>query len=78
MPRYYFDTRDNDNFLRDEEGLDMAGDDAARNEASRGLAEMARDVLPGSIKRQLAIEVRDAAKLPLMAARLVFEIARVA
>jgi hypothetical protein len=49
---------------------------AAGHEASRGLADLAKDVLPGAVRRLLAVEVRDAAKEPLLAARLAFEIAR--
>jgi hypothetical protein len=76
MPHYYFDTRDNDWFTEDDQGQELPGDDAARDEASRGLADLAKDVLPGCIRRQLSVEVRDAARRPLLAARLTFEIAR--
>jgi hypothetical protein len=76
MPRYYFDTRDNDLFIADEDGLDLSGDNAARDETSRGLADMAKDVLPGAMRRLLSVEVRDAARQPLLAARLTFEVAR--
>jgi hypothetical protein len=76
MARYYFDTRDNERFISDDYGLELSGDDAARDEAARGLADLAKDVLPGSLRRQLSIEVRDEAKEPLLAARLTFEIAR--
>jgi hypothetical protein len=41
-------------------------------EAARALAELARDVLPGSLKRELAIEVRDRLG-PVMIARMTFE-----
>jgi hypothetical protein len=59
MPVYYFDTRDNDHFIEDDEGLDLPDIDAAKVAAASSLAELARDVLPGSLKRQLAVEVRD-------------------
>jgi hypothetical protein len=59
MPVYYFDTRDNDNFIEDDEGLDLPDIDAAKVAAATSLAELARDVLPGSLKRELAVEVRD-------------------
>ena len=76
MPRYYFDTRDDDRFIHDDEGLELLGDDAARDEAARGLADLAKDVLPGASRRQLSVEVRDAAREPLLAASLTFEVAR--
>jgi hypothetical protein len=36
MPRYYFDTRDGADFIRDEIGLELDGLEAARDEATRG------------------------------------------
>jgi hypothetical protein len=35
--------------------------EAARDEATRGLADFARDALPGSVRRELAVECRDEA-----------------
>ena len=59
MPRYFFDTDDGTEQLRDEVGLELAGDQAARDEATRGLAEMAKDYLPGGPpQRSLAVWVR--------------------
>ena len=46
MPRYYFDTYDGDQFLRDEIGIEFDSLDAARSEAQRFLPEMAREALP--------------------------------
>lgn len=65
MPRYYFDTRDDDLFIEDDEGLDLPDLDAARAQAAKGLAEMAIDVLPSSIQRDMAVEVRDQRQLLL-------------
>jgi hypothetical protein len=56
---YFFDTRDNGTFVEDEVGTDCADLDAAKTLAALSLAELARDVLPGSIKRVLSVEVRD-------------------
>jgi hypothetical protein len=47
---------------------------AARDEAVRGLADIARDVLPEGIRRTLAIEVKDEFKRPLLRTALVFEV----
>jgi hypothetical protein len=74
MPRYYFDTRDNGSVMADEVGLDLQDVEAARDEAVRGLADLARDVLPDSIRRMLSIEVKDAFKRPLLQTVLVFEV----
>jgi hypothetical protein len=55
---YFFDTRDNDIFIEDDVGLELADLNAVKTQAAMSLAELARDVLPGSIKRVLAVEVR--------------------
>ena len=59
MPHYYFDSRDGDDFVRDDVGLHFVNDEAARNAATLGLAEFALEVLPGSADRLLSIDVRD-------------------
>jgi hypothetical protein len=56
MPRYYFDTRDGPEFIRDELGI-------------------ARDALPGSVRRELAVECRDEADRDVLRAALWFEVA---
>lgn len=57
--RYYFDFRDNDEFDIDAVGSDFSSLKDVKIEASRALADVAKDVLPGSVVRTLAIEVRD-------------------
>jgi hypothetical protein len=59
MPHYFFDTRDGADLIRDEIELELDGIEAARDEAARGLADFAKDALPGAIRRELAVEVRD-------------------
>ena len=75
MPRYFFDVRDG-SVTRDDVGLEFDSIDAARSEAARALAEMARDVLPGAYARELTIEVRDESNEPLLRAALRFEVQR--
>lgn len=72
MPRYFFDTRDNDTFVEDDEGLEFDGLETVKIQAAKFLAELARDVLPGSLKRILTVEVRDE-RQPVMRAMLTFE-----
>ena len=72
MPHYFFDSRDNDLFIEDNVGLGFADLDAVKVEAARALAELARDVLPGSLERRLAIEVRDE-QGPVLRALMKFE-----
>ena len=77
MPLYYFDTRDGDEFIQDEIGIELDGIEAARDESTRGLADLARDALPKSTRRELAVEVRDEADQALLRAALRFEVALV-
>src|SRR5215210_1736162 len=74
MAMFYFDFRDNDQFTRDDEGLEFPSIEKARDNAARCLAEMAKFVLPGSVVRELAIEVRDAAKQPLLRTILRYDV----
>lgn len=59
MPRYYFDTRDDDKFICDDEGVELPDVRAAAKEAARSLAELALEVLPSSTSRCLGVDVRD-------------------
>jgi hypothetical protein len=72
MAVYFFDTRDNDDFIEDDVGVELPNLDAVKYQTGLSLAELARDVLPGSTKRNLAVEVRDE-RQPVMTAKLVFE-----
>jgi hypothetical protein len=69
---YFFDTRDNGTFIEDDVGLHLADLDAARTQAALSLAELAHDVLPGSIRRVLSVEVRDVFR-PILKDVLTFE-----
>jgi hypothetical protein len=70
--RYFFDTRDNGTFIEDEIGIEFADLDAVKTQAALSLAELAHEVLPGSVKRVLAVEVRDAIH-PILRDVLTFE-----
>jgi hypothetical protein len=75
MPHYFFDTRDGADLIRDEEGVELDGIEAARDEATRGLTDLAKDALPGALRRELAVEVRDRGDQALLRAALWFEVA---
>ena len=75
MPHYYFDTRNGLERITDDVGLDFDSIDVARDEATRGLADLAKDALPGSERRELAIEVRDQMRRLVLRAALWFEVA---
>jgi hypothetical protein len=72
MTLYFFDTRDNDEFIDDDEGLEYPDLEAVKVAAAKALAELARDVIPGSLKRKLSIEVRDELG-PVLVAVMTFE-----
>jgi hypothetical protein len=72
MTRYFFDTRDNGTFIEDEIGIEFRDLEAVKTQAALSLAELARDVLPGSIKRVLSVEVRDSMQ-PILRDMLTFE-----
>jgi hypothetical protein len=74
MPRYFFDSRDGDKFIPDELGLELPNVEAARDQAALALAEIAKDVLPGSTRREIVIVVRDGA--PVLETSLIFEARR--
>jgi hypothetical protein len=72
MPVFFFDTRDDDSFMRDDIGIELPDIAAAKEQAALSLAELARDVLPSCMQRELAVEVRDASG-PVLAAQMRFE-----
>jgi hypothetical protein len=74
---YFFDTRDNGTFIEDDVGVDCADLDAVKVLAAMSLTELAREVLPGSIKRVLSVEVRDASQ-PILQDVLTFEAVAIA
>jgi hypothetical protein len=73
MARYFLDTRDNDAIIVDDEGVELPDLDAVKVQAARSLAELALDVLPGSIRRKLGVDVRDEAGQPVIVTELTFE-----
>lgn len=72
MPIYFFDTRDGDKFSRDDLGIDFPDLEAAKFEATMSLPELARNVIAGSLRRELVVEVRDA-RGPVLTAMMRFE-----
>jgi hypothetical protein len=72
MPRYFFSSHDGDVFIGDDIGGEYPDLEAVKVEAAKALVELARDVIPGSVKRELSIEVRDELG-PVLIARMTFE-----
>lgn len=76
MKRYFFDYRDGDVLVVDEEGLALPSVRAAQTEAVRSLAELVKDSGADAISTGLqAIEVRDEAG-PLLDVSFVFKFQR--
>jgi hypothetical protein len=57
MPRFFFDTREDDSFIPDDEGIELADLTAAEQEALEAAASIARDKLPAGEARSVTIEV---------------------
>lgn len=72
MPRYFFDTRDGDLFVEDDDGSELPDLNAAKKVAALSLTELARDVVPASDRRILIVQVRDEQR-PVLETRLTFE-----
>lgn len=59
MPHYFFDTRDDEEFISDDVGLELPEIQAAAKVAAQSLAELALEVLPGAAERCIGVDVRD-------------------
>jgi hypothetical protein len=72
MPRYFFDTRDDGKFDCDTVGLELPDIQAATKAAAVSLAELALEVLPGSLARCLGVDVRDDQNRDVLTTELTF------
>jgi hypothetical protein len=75
MPRYYFDIREGESIVVDEEGFELSDLRAAEVEAALSLASMAKDMGPGTEHHRMAIEVRTDDG-PIFQAAFIFELTR--
>jgi hypothetical protein len=79
MPRYFFDTDDGEARFRDEDGLEFSDDQAARDEASRALAELALQYVPSDVpQRNLTMWVRREDGEPLLQLAMTFAVTALA
>jgi DNA-binding phage protein len=74
MAFYYFDTFNGEELITDEIGLEFPDLEAVKVEAARGLADIARDVVPGHERLELYVAVRDHQSRPILKTIMVFEI----
>jgi hypothetical protein len=78
MAHYFFDLRDGNDCITDEEGLELRDLGAVQNEAARALAGFAWDSVRsfnGANRHEMAIAVRDEHG-PVMEVKFWFEIIR--
>jgi hypothetical protein len=59
MPRFYFDVREGERFIPDDEGLEFDSLNAAEHEAASTAAEIGRNLLPKGDAREVTIELRN-------------------
>ena len=59
VPRYFFETNDDDDVYRDDMGQELEGPEAARREVLSTLPDMARDKMPNGDHRTFRAMVRD-------------------
>jgi hypothetical protein len=70
MPRFYFDTYDDDRAVPDREGIVLSDLEEAKEEAIKALPDMARDGLPDGDYRDFVVNVRDEGGHTVLTARL--------
>jgi hypothetical protein len=70
MPCYHFDSHDGVRFTTDETGVELDGIKAARQEAARRLAELAQEILPDDVRREVVIEVKNETGQRVLVAKL--------
>ena len=62
MKTFYFDVSDGLDLTVDSEGIGLDSDEAVARCALEGLVDLAREVVPGSRRRRLTVEVRSDAQ----------------
>jgi hypothetical protein len=72
MPRFYFDTYEDDAVFADAFGDEFESFEEARAQAISILPDMARDEIPEGDHREFGCDVRDASGVIVYRARLIF------
>jgi hypothetical protein len=70
---YFFDSRLDERFIPDANGLEFDDFDAVKWEAVRALTEAGKDLLPSTVRRKLSIEVSDEEGRTVLITAIVFE-----
>ena len=74
MTRFFFDHRDGERVSVDDDGLELASADDARQQAKMALGEIARDALPKDGDRELGINIRAEDGAPVVDLGLSFKV----
>lgn len=76
MPLYFFDSYDGQSRFVDNDGTELANDDAARQEAVQAMAEMVKDAIPeNGPRKDITMVVRTSAGEALMELTINFTLA---
>ncbi|AMJ62303.1 DUF6894 family protein [Bosea sp. PAMC 26642] len=73
MPKFYFTTEDGQRVEANEDGVELADEFAAKDEAQNALVDMAREKLPNGKHADFAITVQDAAGNSFYRAKMTFD-----
>jgi uncharacterized protein DUF6894 len=77
VPRFYFDVREGEKFIADEEGLEFDSFETAEREAATAAAEIGRDRLPKGDAREVTVEIRNEHRQRVLTVTVSMEIHRV-
>ena len=73
MPRFFFATNDGEASDRDDDGIKLANEKAAADEAQSALADIAKDRLPNGSHANFSVEVKSADGMDVYRATLKFD-----
>ena len=74
MPRYFFDFHNSGEESTDDEGSEWESQKDAIDEAIRALVEITKELLPGTLQKELALRVFDDARRPVATATIRFQL----
>jgi hypothetical protein len=73
VPHYFFDVRNNEQLAFDEVGLELSDLRAAVAQAAHALADSADQMVEGSLRQELAVEIRTALHVAVLRVTLSLE-----
>jgi hypothetical protein len=76
MPRFFLDTHEDENFIPDDEGIELSDPTAAEQEALDAAASIAREKLPAGEAHSVTIEVWTEDRRRVIAATVTMHVER--